>query len=132
MKIKTLALFAALLMITASVAYAATATAPSTAWVAQATDGTVTFPGDTTNGPLLSFKPSANVSMAYDSATPGTSYSVGAYHTSGAKAYSTSSADSKIYMIDFPPATGIGTIVIPAVATVGTSTQWGAGWSALK
>lgn len=129
MKNKKLALVAALLVISASVAYSA---APGTGWVAQDAAGKITFPGSTTNGPTIDFKPSANVKMAYDCATPGTTFSLGAYHTSGSKAYSTSSADSKIYMIDFPPATGIGTIVIPAVSTVGGSSQWGAGWSALK
>jgi hypothetical protein len=130
MKFKTLALLAAVLMTIATIAYAATPTAVGTAWVAQDTDGTITFPATTTNGPTLSFKPSANVKMAYDSAAGGQTYSVGAYHTSGVKAYATSSGDSKIYMLDF--AAGGTPGVIPAVATVGTATQWGTGWSALK
>jgi type 1 fimbria pilin len=116
-----------------SIAYAVLAVAPSTAWVAQQADGTITFPGNTTNGPLLSFRPSANVVMAYDVDTTGVVFSLGSAHTSGIKIYSTSSQDTKIYMRDFAAGTVMGSLpLIPANTTVGTSTQWGAGWSALK
>jgi hypothetical protein len=133
MKIKKIALFAALLMITASIAYAVTGVAPSTAWKSQDTDGTITFPADTTNGPLLSFKPSANVHMAYDST--GQVYSLGSYHESGVKIYASTSGDSKIYMFDLatPPGSTAPTTLIPAKADVtAAGASWGAGWSALK
>lgn len=133
MKIK-IALFVALMMITASVVYAVTGVAVGTTWQGQQTDGTITFPAGTTNGPLLSFKPSANVHMAYDS--DGVVYSVGSYHEAGVKIYSSTSGDSKIYMFTLlvPPGSTAPTTVIPARSTVGASgsSGWTAGWSALK
>jgi len=133
MKIKILMLLSALLMITASVAYAVKGTAPGTGWVKQETDGTITFAADTTNGPLLSFRPSANVHMAYDST--GQVYSIGSYHESGVKIYASTSGDSKVYMYDLatPPGAVDPSIKIPAKADVSASgASWGSGWSALK
>ena len=134
MKIK-IALFVALMMITASAAYAVLGVAVGTTWVGQETDGTITFPADITNGPLLTFKPSANVHMAYDS--DGVVYSVGSYHEAGVKIYSSTSGDAKIYMYTLPNppgSAGTGLIAIPAKSTVSASgsSGWGAGWSALK
>ena len=80
----------------------------------------------------LSIKPSANVTMAYNSAvvTVGVpiSYTVGATHTSGTFLYATSSTDTNIFR------SGVLTIKIPAAPTAATAgVTWTTdGWSASK
>lgn len=125
---------------TAGIAYAAltkaadTGTAADGAWYAAADSGMITFPSDNTNGPLIQFKPSANVSMAYN-CTDGTIYTLGSYHSSGTKLYGTSSVEAKIYMFDLaaageaaPPGDTAPTTTIPTAAAPNFST----GWSAIK
>ena len=127
MKFKTLAITFIFAMTTAGAAFGAAAV--GTGWVTQAADGTVTFPANTTNGPQITFKPSANVSMAYDCSL-GTVYTIGGYHSSGTKVFGTSSTDAKIYMYDLGAAPGAvaPSVVIPAASAI----AWGAGWTALK
>ena len=100
------------------------------AWKSQSTSGVISFPASTTNGPLIEFKPSANVHMAYE-CTDGQNYTVGAYHESGTKLYGTSSGDAKIYMYDTGATIGTTapTTLIPDPAS---SVAWPSGWSALK
>ena len=109
MKFKLLAIAAIV-----SLGAASSAFATSTAWTAQ-TNGQITF-GGATPGPQIVFKPSANVSMAYDSQSTGVSYTVGSYHAAGTKIYGTSSADAKIYMwnLNTPPGDTAPTKTIPA------------------
>lgn len=139
MKGKIIALLAlSLVVLISTFSFAVVGVAPSTTWVFQEADGTITFPADTTNGPLLTLKPSANVAMAYDSSgtAAGIAYTVGAYHKSGVKIYGSSSGDAKIYMFDLgtPPGDTAPTTKVPAstTVTVDGSTGWGDGWSALK
>lgn len=133
MKLKVLAIIAAFGLLAAGVAVAGNGV--GTTWVAQDAAGQVIYPSNTTNGPEITFKPSANVHMAYD-CTGGTSYTVGSYHESGTKIYGTSSGDAKIYMFDTGAAIGATapTTVIPAASTVSEtgSNGWTAGWSAIK
>lgn len=129
-------------LVVSSFAYAAltesidTGSAADGAWFKAAASGKVTFPGSTTNGPLIQFTPSANVSMAYD-CNDGTIYSFGTYHSSGTKLYSTSSTDAKIFMYDLGGAPGdvsAPTVKIPTVegTAPALTVTYGSGWSALK
>lgn len=135
MKLKVLALIAAFGLLAAGIAVAGNGV--GTSWVAQDTAGQIIYPSNTTNGPLITFKPSANVHMAYDCSN-GTTYTVGSYHSSGTKVYGTSSGDAKIYMYDTGAAIGdpavSGLVTIPAASTVTEtgSDGWTAGWSAIK
>lgn len=108
-----------------------TGTAADGSWFAPSDSGKITFPANTTNGPLIQFTPSANVSMAYD-CDDGTVYSFGSYHSAGTKAYGTSSTDAKIYMKDLgaPPGDTAPTVVIPTISS--NAVSYGAGWSAIK
>ncbi len=110
--------------------------ADSGAWFTASASGKVTFPDGTTNGPLIQFSPSTNVSLAYGGGD-GTIYSLGSYHSSGTKAYATSSVDAKIYMFDLgsPPGsdavpTTLSTIPVPTGTPL--TVTFGDGWSYLK
>ncbi|QXE92346.1 hypothetical protein [Geomonas subterranea] len=127
----------ALLAVGVGSAYAVNFTNPSAS-------GTVPF-GTDTNG-MLDFKPSANVAMAYDSATAtGVSYTVGAVHGQGSRVYGSSSVDTNIYYVDVaaPGISAAGATVTPgfpsgtsfpaSLASGSTpSTYFGAGWTASK
>lgn len=106
--------------------------------------GTVPF-GTDSHG-MIDFKPSANVAMAYDSATAeGVSYTVGSVHGQGSRVYGTSSVDTNIFYIDVA-APGIGAAgatctpgfpsgtSFPASKASGStpSTYFGTGWTASK
>ena len=131
-------IIAALLM-SALVAVIAYAGAPTTAadtgtaadgkWDIAATSGKITYPGDTTNGPLLEVIPSANVGMAYN-CTDGTLYTLGTYHSNGTKVFGTNSIDAKLYFQDTGAVFGTNapSVDIPTVSSPG----FGAAWTALK
>lgn len=126
------------IMTVSSFAYAAltksadTGNATDGTWFAAADSGKVTFPANTTNGPLIQFTPSTNVSMAYGSGD-GTIYTFGTYHNAGTKEYATSSVDAKIFMFDLGSPPGD---TAPASIPVPTGTPlvvtFGDGWSSLK
>lgn len=128
MKNKIIALIAILSLGASASAFGAAAEG---AWQTQSDAGIIEFPGDTTHGPLIQFKPSANVHMAYDCAD-GQNYTVGAYHESGTKIYGTSSGDAKIYMYDTGSTIGAEPTDLQTIPNSASSVEWGSGWSALK
>jgi hypothetical protein len=115
----------ALFVCCAGAAYSAT----DQAWHAQSAGNGVTFG---TGATAITFKPSANVVMAYDGKD--TTYSIGTYHSSGNRIYGTSSAETTIYYWELaasPGATLVTTPAIPAANGI-VAGAFGTGWSSSK
>jgi len=123
MKIKVLALAAIFTLCVSASSFAAVT------WGTANADGSFTI-GNTANGPQLIIKPSANVTLGYES-TSGISYSVGTYHSSGTKTYGTTNGDTRIYMYENTAQTSAQVPPADPNSNLGVTT-WGAGWTAMK
>lgn len=88
--------------------------------------------------PTLNIKPSANVSLGYDTVTgTGISYSLGSFHSTGTRSFGSSSTDTNIYYFDNAAAglanTAASATKVPnAPATATTQISWPTGWTASK
>lgn len=124
MKNKVILLAAVLTLTCSANAFAAFA------WITTTTAGDSVIPVTGTR-PALNIKPSANVSLGYDTIALGASYSVGTNHATGTFTYATTSTDTNIYRflntLQSSPQVGPDA---PASATA--QVAWGAGWTASK
>jgi hypothetical protein len=130
MKIKVLILAAVLTLTCSANAFAAFA------WIANVS-GECIIPVTGTR-PALNIKPSANVTLGYDTvAGSGISYSLGSFHSTGTRSFGSSSTDTNLYYFDNAAAGIANTIntatpVPDAPTTATTQIAWGAGWTASK
>lgn len=133
---KSIALFASVLILTSSLAYAVldpTNTAGTgafgTTYMRPDSSGSLTYAcAGLGAGVNFSAKLSANVNMSLQSAADGSSYLAATYHASGNKYYATGSGDSRIYMKEITEA---ATAAASAPPTLAATVDW-AGWTAVK
>lgn len=133
---KSIALFGAFVILSATIAFAVTEPtntagtgAFGTSYMKASSDGVLSY-ACTNVGTGVNFiaKLSANVNMSLQSMTDGSSYLAATYHNSGNKYYATSAGDSRIYMREITEAAGAAPAAPP---TLGATINW-AGWTAVK
>lgn len=126
---KLLGIFAAALIMSSAVAFATDGVGVfGTSYSTPLTDGSLTYAATGVGaGVNFTVKLSANVKMALQ-ANSGTSYLAATHHSSGNKAYATSSGDSQIFMQEKTVAAGVTTVPTPPTVA---SIDW-AGWTAVK
>ena len=100
------------------------------AWITTSASGDSAIPKTGTRQ-ALSIKPSANVSLGYDTIALGASYSIGSYHATGTFTYATTSTDTNIYRY-LNTAQSSAQVGPDAPATATSMVSWGAGWTASK
>lgn len=133
---KNIGLFAAVLILTSTIAFAVTAPSNTagtgtfgTSYMAPDASGSLSFAcAGVGAGVNFSAKLSANVNMSLQSVSDGSSYLAATYHASGNKYYATGSGDSRIFMREITEAATAAPATPP---TAGASVDW-AGWTAVK